>query len=146
MILVTGAAGKTGQAVVRALLANGQTVRMLVRNETQLELMSSLYDTDIVVGDMTVESVLSNVFDGIRGVYHICPNMHPDELSIGLAMISAAKNSGLNQFVFHSVLHPQVQAMPHHWQKMRVEEALFTSGIPYTILQPAAYMQNILVE
>jgi uncharacterized protein YbjT (DUF2867 family) len=108
--------------------------------------MSSLYDTDIVVGDMTVESVLSNVFDGIRGVYHICPNMHPDELSIGLAMISAAKNSGLNQFVFHSVLHPQVQAMPHHWQKMRVEEALFTSGIPYTILQPAAYMQNILVE
>ena len=61
-------------------------------------------------------------------------------------MISAAKNSDLSQFVFHSVLHPQVQAMPHHWQKMRVEEALFTSGIPYTILQPAAYMQNILVE
>ncbi|MEE3229014.1 MAG: NmrA family NAD(P)-binding protein [Chloroflexota bacterium] len=40
MILVTGAAGKTGQAVVRALLAKGQTVRILVRNETQCELMS----------------------------------------------------------------------------------------------------------
>ncbi|MBS61239.1 MAG: hypothetical protein CL606_08055 [Anaerolineaceae bacterium] len=146
MILVTGAAGKTGQAVVRALLANGQNVRTLVRNETQRELMSSLYDIDIVVGDMTVESMLSNLFEGIRAVYHICPNMHPDELSIGLAMISAAKNSDLSQFVFHSVLHPQVQAMPHHWQKMRVEEALFTSGIPYTILQPAAYMQNILAE
>ena len=146
MILVTGAAGKTGQAVVRALLANGQTVRMLVRNETQLELMSSLYDTDIVVVDMTVESVLSNVFDGIRGVYHICPNMHPDELSIGLAMISAAKTADVTQFVFHSVLHPQVEAMPHHWQKMRVEEAIFASGIPFTILQPAAYKQNIMVE
>ena len=146
MILVTGAAGKTGQAVVRALLATGQTVRTLVRNETQCELMSSLYDTDIVIGDMSVESVISNLFEGIRAVYHICPNMHPDELSIGLAMISAAKNADVTQFVFHSVLHPQIEAMPHHWQKMRVEEALFASGIPFTILQPAAYMQNILVE
>jgi len=146
MILVTGAAGKTGQAVVRALLANGRTVRTLVRNETQRELISSLYDTDIVIGDMSVESVISSLFEGIRAVYHICPNMHPDELSIGLAMISAAKNADVTQFVFHSVLHPQVEAMPHHWQKMRVEEALFASGIPFTILQPAAYMQNILVE
>ncbi len=146
MILVTGAAGKTGQAVVRALLANGRTVRTLVRNETQRELISSLYDTDIVIGDMSVESVISSLFEGIRAVYHICPNMHPDELNIGLAMISAAKNADVTQFVFHSVLHPQVEAMPHHWQKMRVEEALFTSGIPFTILQPAAYMQNILVE
>ena len=146
MILVTGAAGKTGRAVVRALLANGQTVRTLVRNEMQCEVMSSLYDTDIVIGDMSVESVISSLFEDIRAVYHICPNMHPDELSIGLAMISAAKNAGATQFVFHSVLHPQGEAMPHHWQKMRVEEALFTSGIPYTILQPASYMQNILVE
>ena len=146
MILVTGAAGKTGQAVVRALLAKGQTVRTLVRNETQCELISSLYDTDIVIGDMSVESVLSKLFEGIRAVYHICPNMHPDELNIGLAMISAAKNADVTQFVFHSVLHPQVEAMPHHWQKMRVEEAIFASGIPFTILQPAAYMQNIMVE
>jgi uncharacterized protein YbjT (DUF2867 family) len=36
--------------------------------------------------------------------------------------------------------------MPHHWQKMRVEELLFTSGVPYTILQPAAYMQNVLAN
>ena len=146
MILVTGAAGKTGQVVVRALLDKGQAVRTLVRNEKQCELMSSLYDTDIVIGDMSVESVVSNLFEGIRAVYHICPNMHPDELNIGLAMISAAKNADVTQFVFHSVLHPQVEAMPHHWQKMRVEEALFASGIPFTILQPAAYMQNILVE
>jgi uncharacterized protein YbjT (DUF2867 family) len=34
--------------------------------------------------------------------------------------------------------------MPHHWQKLRVEERLFESGLPYTILQPAAYMQNVL--
>jgi uncharacterized protein YbjT (DUF2867 family) len=34
--------------------------------------------------------------------------------------------------------------MPHHWAKLRVEEALFESELGYTILQPAAYMQNVL--
>jgi nucleoside-diphosphate-sugar epimerase len=36
--------------------------------------------------------------------------------------------------------------MPHHWQKLRVEEKLFASGLPYTIIQPAAYMQNVLAN
>jgi uncharacterized protein YbjT (DUF2867 family) len=35
--------------------------------------------------------------------------------------------------------------MPHHWQKLRVEEQLLASQLPFTILQPAIYMQNILV-
>jgi uncharacterized protein YbjT (DUF2867 family) len=34
--------------------------------------------------------------------------------------------------------------MPHHWQKLRVEEAVFESGLAFTILQPAPYMQNTL--
>jgi len=58
--------------------------------------------------------------------------------------MDAARRAGVTHFVYHSVLHPQVEAMPHHWRKMRVEECLFTAGLSYTILQPAAYMQNVL--
>ena len=36
--------------------------------------------------------------------------------------------------------------MPHHWQKMRAEEYLFSSGLAFTILQPTAYMQNLLSQ
>jgi uncharacterized protein YbjT (DUF2867 family) len=36
--------------------------------------------------------------------------------------------------------------MPHHWQKLRVEERLLKSGLCYTILQPTAYMQNVLTH
>ena len=36
--------------------------------------------------------------------------------------------------------------MPHHWNKLRVEEMLFSSGLDFTILQPSAYMQNSLAE
>ncbi len=34
--------------------------------------------------------------------------------------------------------------MPHHWNKLKVETEIFASGMSFTILQPAAYMQNIL--
>ncbi len=58
--------------------------------------------------------------------------------------MAAAQTVGVERLVYHSVLHPQTEAMPHHWRKLRVEERLFESGLRYTILQPAAYMQNVL--
>jgi uncharacterized protein YbjT (DUF2867 family) len=36
--------------------------------------------------------------------------------------------------------------MPHHWEKMRVEEHLLASGLEFTILQPAVYMQNVTAQ
>ena len=50
----------------------------------------------------------------------------------------------MRRLVYHSVLHPQIEAMPHHWEKMRAEELLFAAGLDVTVLQPTAYMQNIL--
>jgi uncharacterized protein YbjT (DUF2867 family) len=81
-----------------------------------------------------------------RRVYHICPNVSPDEVAIGQVSIAAARSTGVEHFVYHSVLHPQTEAMPHHWLKLRVEEALFTSGLSFTILQPTTYMQNVLAH
>jgi NAD(P)H dehydrogenase (quinone) len=82
----------------------------------------------------------------IRAVYHICPNMHPDEVQIGQNILTAARLAGVRHFVYLSVLHPQTKKMPHHWKKLKVEELLFESALPFTILQPTAYMQNILAH
>ncbi len=146
MILVTGAAGKTGQSIIRALTSRKTSVRALVHKESQVQLMKALGVHKVTIGDMRSQEVLKKIFLGIKGVYHICPNVNPDELSIGQSVINAAKAAGVERFVYHSVLHPQIESMPHHWQKLRVEEMIFESGIPFTILQPAAYMQNILVH
>ncbi len=83
---------------------------------------------------------------GNQAVYHICPNASPEEIKFGRGLIEAAQSAGVGHIVYHSVLHPQIEAMPHHWHKLRVEEMIFESGIPFTILQPAAYMQNILAH
>jgi uncharacterized protein YbjT (DUF2867 family) len=146
MILVTGAAGKTGRAVIRALTARGEVIRALVHRPEQVRLVEGVGAREVVVGDMCVQATMGQAAQGARAVYHICPNVSPDEVDIGQVAIMAARSAGVKRFVYHSVLHPQVEAMPHHWQKLRVEEKLFESGLSYTILQPAAYMQNVLAH
>ena len=144
MILITGAAGKTGQAVIRALIMRGTAVRALVHKETQIQIVQDLGVQEIVVGDMGSQNAMIQAFQDVDAVYHICPNVNPRELDIGKVMIKAAQSAGVKRFVYHSVFHPHIEAMPHHWQKMRVEGQLFESGLAYTILQPAPYMQNSL--
>lgn len=144
MVLVTGAAGKTGQAVLKALQKKDIQIRALVRNGEQEELLMKYGIADAVKGDMSSQEVLEEALTGVSSVYHICPNMHPAEEEIGRLIISTARKKKIKKLVYHSVLHPQTEKMPHHWQKLRVEEALFESGLNFTILQPAPYMQNIL--
>jgi len=143
-ILITGAAGKTGQAVIGKLAARGQTIRALVRRVEQAQVLTRLGVQETIVGDMADTVQDGRVLEKVQSIYLICPNMHPQEIDLGAITIRAAQAAGVKRIVYHSVLHPQVQAMPHHWAKMRVEEMLFASGLDYTILQPAAYMQNIL--
>ncbi len=146
MILVTGAAGKTGRAIIRKLAAAGKAVRGFAHRERQSETILTAGAQEVITGSMLDEAAVQIAITGATAVYHICPNMHPDEIRIGKIAISSAVNAGVRQFVYHSVLHPQTEAMPHHWQKLRVEELLLASGLPFTILQPAAYMQNLLPQ
>jgi uncharacterized protein YbjT (DUF2867 family) len=146
MILVTGAAGKTGRTVIQSLVAKGEAVRALVHRPAQVRLVEEIGAREVVVGDMRLQATMDQAAQGIRAIYHICPNVSPDEVTIGQVAIMAARSAGVEHFVYHSVLHPQVEAMPHHWRKLRVEEQLFESGLSYTILQPAAYMQNVLAH
>jgi uncharacterized protein YbjT (DUF2867 family) len=144
MILVTGAAGKTGRAVIEVLARRGAAVRALVRRESQLAPVEALGAREAVAGDMAELAVWRQALSSVQAVYHICPNMHPAETAIGQTALAAARECGVSRFVYHSVLHPQTEKMPHHWRKLRVEEALLESGLDFTILQPAAYMQNVL--
>lgn len=141
MILVTGAGGKTGKAVIKALVQAGQPVRAWLRRACQAE---EIPETDPIVGDLEDSNLWRQACLDVEALYLICPNMHPQELEIGRRAMRAARAAGVGRFVYHSVLHPQTEDMPHHWQKLRMEEAIFRSGLPFTILQPCAYMQNIL--
>jgi NAD(P)H dehydrogenase (quinone) len=144
MILVTGAAGKTGKAVVAALVGKGAAVRALVRNPDHADALLALGATEVSFGSFEDARALGEAAAGVQAIYHISPNVSRDEFAYARAVAAAARTHGVKRFVYHSVLHPQIEAMPHHWQKMRVEEMLFACGFDLTVLQPTAYMQNIL--
>ncbi len=146
MILVTGAAGKTGLAILRALARRGATTRAFVYRPEQIERVRNAGANSTAVGDLRDASALRLACEGARAVYHLCPNVHPAEANIGRAVIAACREASVEHLIYHSVLHPQTQSMPHHWHKLLVEEAIFESGIPFTILQPCAYMQNVLAH
>ncbi|MBT8462435.1 MAG: NmrA family NAD(P)-binding protein, partial [Gemmatimonadetes bacterium] len=146
MILVTGAAGKTGRHVIRRLGDMGTEVRALVRTPEQIGPLLDSGARAAVPGDLLKAEDVSRAFDGVRAVYHICPNIHPREVEIGDVMIAAARTAGVDRFVFHSVLLPDVEAMPHHWLKFQVERRLAESGLSFSILRPCAYMQNLSVH
>lgn len=142
-ILVTGASGKTGQAVIRALVKHHQVVRAFVHRKEQSEAVIKQGAAEAFVGELNDLNSLKNALQEIQAIYLICPNVHSQELAIARQIVEAAQCAGVRRLVYHSVLHPQVEKMPHHWQKMQVEALLFETQMDCTILQPSAYMQNI---
>ena len=140
-LAVTGAGGKTGGAIVAAASPTW-AVRALARNDEQAEALRTR-GCEVVVGDIADRATLAELVEGVDAAYHICPNFHPDEVAIGAAVIGAA--AGVDRLVYHSVLHPQTEAMPHHWRKLRVEELLLVHRPGRsTFLRSAPYVQNLV--
>jgi NAD(P)H dehydrogenase (quinone) len=144
-VLVTGAGGKTGRAVIAALGRRGVAARAFVRTPDRVAdlVAASHLDVDVAVGDQRDEADLTAALDGVSAAYAIAPNVSPDEVAMGRAVIAACREAQVPRLVFHSVVHPQLSAMPHHADKGRVEEELIGSGLDWTILQPNAYLQNL---
>ncbi len=145
LILITGASGKTGGAILRRLraLAPQARIRAVVHRPGQIAAALAAGAAEALACDLLDGAALQPAYAGVDVVYHIAPNMHPQEVEIIRLGLALAKSARVKRFVYHSVLHPQVEAMPHHWNKMRAEECLINSGVDFTILQPCAYMQNL---
>lgn len=146
MILVTAAAGTTGLAALAALAGRGEAVRAFVTKEASAARCRALGAAETVVGDLLSAADRRRALDGARAVYHIGPRFWEHEREVGLAMVRAAREAGVRHFVMHSVYHPQCRKMLHHAAKLDIEEALVESGLEFTILQAAMYMQNVRLE
>lgn len=139
-----GASGKTGRAVTRALAARGFRVRAAVRSERAAERVYAAGAGELAVLDLETGAGLERALEDVWGVYHLAPNVHPDEVGMAERVTAAAAAVGTGRLVFHSVLHPDDASMPHHLRKAQAEEVVRAGGVPWTVLRPAAYHQNLL--
>ncbi len=140
-ILMTGATGKFAGLVLPQLKKQGLDVTALVQNENKGKQALESGADEFVIGDLYDPATLRNATKGINGVFHIIPAFNR-EVEAGLNMVEAAREAGVSKFVFSSVYHPSL-SLANHADKRPTEEALYRSGIDYTILQPAMYMQML---
>ena len=144
MILVTCATGKTGKAIVKALVSADRPVRAMARQETSKVIAKEMGATEVFIGDLAVKEEVARAMDGVSTVYYIAPNMDPNERLNGDNVIAACQSNNVSHLVFHSVLHTQIEALPHHWERHFVEQSILNSKVPFSILQVGSYMQNML--
>lgn len=143
MLLLTGADGRTGRAVLAALEARGAAVRALVRDPAQAEAVHEAGADQVVVGDLLDPAAVTDAVAGCETVVHVGPPMHPDEVAITRSFVDAARSSGVERFVYYSVMHAFRRELPHRARKLDATELLMDSGLAYTVLQPARYMQHL---
>jgi len=137
-ILVTGATGQVGAAVIAALRAHGDiVVRAAVRNVARAAVKWS--------GEARVQPVAFDYFDraGQDAALADCDSLfllRPPQLTGDFGdLIARARQHGVKHIVFLSVQGaPRNRFIPHH----KIERQLMSGGVPYTLLRPAYFMQN----
>jgi len=143
MILLATANGRTGRSILAALAELGIEVRVFIRNADQWPSLQALGTHDYAVGDMGDAASVVSALEGIERLVFIGPPMHPEETTFVSHFLDAAKRTGLQHFIYYSVMHPLRRDVRHHRLKLDAEEHLVDSGLPYTILQPIRYMQHL---
>lgn len=142
IVCVTSAMGNQGRLLIPKLTQLGWHVRAYDLH-ADAERLTELGAAEAIRADLLDTHALADALDGARAIYHLGPNAHPREDEVGFAAIRAAKTAGVGHFVFGSVLHPHIGALTQHAMKLRVSEALLESGLAWTILEPAHYMQTL---
>jgi uncharacterized protein YbjT (DUF2867 family) len=142
-VLMVGATGRHAHWVLRELTQRGVSVRALVRTRERADVARQNGATEVAFGDLTEPASLRDALAGMDGVFHIGPAHTAGEAEMGVAMVDAAHAAGVRKFVFSGVIHPSISALTNHAAaKLPVEEALYSSALDFTVLQPARFMQN----
>jgi uncharacterized protein YbjT (DUF2867 family) len=153
-MLVLGATGQQGGATARALAADGWSVRALVRDKqsSKAQDLASL-GIELAVGDFRDITSLEMAMNGVHGVFSVIPSSadaqygisDEDEVRFGIAAIDAAKRAGVQHLVYSSTIgaSPDI-GLGHYESKWHIEQYLRQSGVPFSIVRPAPFMELLL--
>jgi uncharacterized protein YbjT (DUF2867 family) len=144
-ILVTGATGNVGSAVLGNLGTTDVNLRALAHDESKAR---SLKDRGVeaVVGELLEPETLIPALEGVSTVLLITP-IHPEQVTQATNVIEAAKESGNDPRIVRLSVHQASHEAPsrNSRQHAQIEDELISSGLPYTLLRPQSFMQNTLV-
>ncbi|MEV6391539.1 NAD(P)H-binding protein [Nocardia xishanensis] len=137
MYVVTGATGNIGAELVRALAADGQPVRAVVRDPARASLPEGV---EAVTGDLNRPETLADALDGAQGMYLMPGYENLDDL------LALAGKAGLARVVLLSSGSAALADLGNAISRYMTlsEQAVRESGLAWTFLRPRSFMSNAL--
>lgn len=146
MILVTGATGNVGSALLRRLVADGQPVRALVRDPRRLG--PDRVRVQIALGDLSDALSFRHALRGVKTVVHLAAAIRDQERqgatieevnALGtLRLVRAAERAGVERFVFFSAIGTSLHSPSRFFRaKAQAEEAVEESEMRTTTFTPS---------
>jgi len=135
MILVTGASGTVGRAVLEELRKTGQACKAMVRAQGDLPGAA-------VVADFSDKASMKRALTGVDTVFLVCSPI-PALVELESNAIEACQESGVKHIVLNSALGAADYPNSFPSWHRKVEDKLKASGLGYAILRPNSFLQNI---
>jgi uncharacterized protein YbjT (DUF2867 family) len=144
VLLLTGATGTVGRALLRQLVAGGVPVRCLVRDPRRLG--PERVQVQIALGDLGDPLSFRHALRGVQTVVHLAsvirdqPGGSIEELA-GVAtwrLVGAAERAGVKRFVFFSTIGASTRASARLMRaKAIAERAVIESSLQHTVFAPS---------
>jgi NADH dehydrogenase len=144
MILVTGATGFIGRALIRHLSNTGQQVRVLLRPSPQSPRIPKGVPVEVAVVSLNDERGVRAALRGVDHIYHLASastlgrrgNLLTTDIEGTRTLAQAASDAGIQRFIFLSHIGAdRASAFPIQKAKGIAEEHIRRSGVPYTIIR-----------
>jgi uncharacterized protein YbjT (DUF2867 family) len=148
-VLVVGATGRQGGAVARLLLESGHRVRALTRNPgSQRAASLHVLGAELHEGDLDDRKAVRRAADGVDALFLMTTPFEEGveaEARQGRRAAEAARDAGVKHLVFSSVGGADhATGVPIFESKRAIEAYLAQLGLPFTVVAPPYFMENLL--
>jgi len=141
MILITGANGSVGKAVLQEAMRTQNTVRAMYRSKE--DAAKALPGCEGCLADYADKPSLRKALEEVDSVYIVCSPI-PQLVKLESNMVDACKGAGVKHVVLNSALGAGDYGKSFPSWHRKVEDKLKSSGLSFTILRPNGFLQNIV--